>query len=466
MGASFMTSTRNSQQAAYILLFLAFIVIFIIHFRNGYQNHDHKRNISPSSDSIDTQIVFKDLLMKFLSDDLSRNNGSGDIYSYANKLRLYKKLRSQRSTGAFSQSAEGLYKSLHDHLFKWALREHRFVEEYQRTFKGRGYVVCAGGKYVKLAIHAIKVIRLLGSNLPVEVFYNGEDDINPQQHEYLSKMKNVKVFDLQRIINTKELALEKWDIKPFALLACSFAEAVLIDADTVFVHNPDELFADPGYISTGTAFFYDRTLFGFIPGNATAWIDTIIPEPLSSSMIQSRFYNRKTNYEMEAGVVLVDKSRRLLGLLTTCRLNFPDFKEELHQFTHGDKESFWLGQELAAEPYYFIPTMSGSFGMVSQNDKEEKQVCGKAAHFDRNEKLFWFNDGIVQNKHVARSDPSNLQFYGIEGRWDVLCLVNEPKPIDASSKMNLHRILSSFERDPLEMGNPQDGSAMFLLGTT
>lgn len=460
-----MLPSRKSQLGAFALLFVIFLFLLVInsHFKKVKTN---ELVTAAKSSPIDAERVYRELLTDFLLEDLSRKLRTGDIYNYASKIRLYKKMRSQRSSGAFSNQAEEIYKKLHDQLFKWVLRRHRSVEEFQRSFKGRGYVVCAGGKYVKLAIHAIKVIRLLGSNLPVEVFYNGEEDINPKQHEYLAKMKNVQVHDLHKFVDAKELGLEKWDIKPFALLASSFAEAVLIDADTVFVHNPDMLFDDPGYISAGTAFFYDRTLYGYIPGNATAWIDTIIPEPLSTTIKSSRFYNRKTNYEMEAGVVLVDKSRRLMGLISTCRLNFPDFKEELHRFTHGDKESFWLGQEMAAEPYYFIPTMSGSFGMVSESDKGEKQVCGKAAHFDKNERLFWFNDGIVENKHEARSDPSNLQFYGIEGRWNVLCLINEPKPIDAGSKMNLHRILSNFERDPLEMGNPQDGSAMFLLGST
>jgi len=406
------------------------------------------------------------LYLEYFLSDISRKHDSGDVYSFSNKLRLYKQLRSVRGTSLLPNDFERAFHQLHDHLFSWALKRHRSVEELQRSFSGRGIVVCAGGKYVRLAVHAIKVIRLLGCNLPVEVFYNGPDDMNPKQREYLMKMRRVNVVNIQDYIDSKALGLETWDIKPFSLLLSSFAEAILIDADTIFVQSPQTLYDDPGYVNTGTAFFYDRTLFGYISGNATAWFDSIVPAPLSQSLLSSRIYNRTTNYEQEAGVVLVDKSRRLLGMLATCRLNFPDFKKDLHKFTHGDKESFWLGMELAGEPYYFIPSMAGSVGNFKENADGSKEICGKAAHFDRHEKLFWFNDGFVENKHAVESDPSHLQFYGIEGKWKVLCLQCDPKPLEASTKMSIHRMLGNFERDPLEMGDPRDGAAMFLLGKT
>ena len=52
-----------------------------------------------------------------------------------------------------------------------------------------------------------------------------------------------------------------WAIKPFALLVSSFAEAVLMDADVLFVQKPEVLFEHPEYATTGTLFFHDRSLF-------------------------------------------------------------------------------------------------------------------------------------------------------------------------------------------------------------
>lgn len=408
-----------------------------------------------------------DLYLNYLTKDIDRRQGCGDIYSYTSKLRLYKKLKLLRGTSTFPREAEIAYRKLHDHLFRWALKRHKSVGELQRSYSGRGIVICAGGKYVKLAVHAIKVIRLLGCNLPVEVFFNGPEDMNPKQQEYLRNLKYVQVKDINAYINAQELGLKTWDIKPFSLLLSSFAETILLDADTIFVHSPETILDDSGYLKTGTAFFYDRTLYGYNVHNATAWFETVMPPPLSNQLLSSRIYNRTTNYEQEAGVVVVDKSRRLLGLLATCRLNFPDYKVELHKYTHGDKESFWIGMEMADEPYSFIPSMAGSVGGFKNVDGE-KQICGKAAHFDRNERLLWFNDGMVENKHAEMSDPSLLQFYGIEGnegaKWKVLCLLCEPRPLDPGTRMNIHKILGNFERDPLEMGDPRDGAAMFLLG--
>lgn len=456
------TNRIKALSAAGVLSLIIFSLLLLSLRRTNGLNSSLKKEMAISANFDDFSL--EHVITEYLENEMKRYSGLGDIYTYANKIRLFKKLRSIKGSSTFDAETSQLYRSLHNQLFGWALHGNKHVEELQRSFKGRGFVICAGGKYVKLAIHAIKIIRLLGCQLPVEVFYNGSEDMNETQHEYLAKMKGVKVVNLQDFLNTKELGLETWDMKPFAMLVSSFSEAILMDADTVFVHNPEDLFKDPGYANTGTVFFYDRTLFGFIGHNQTHWIDSIVPKPLSTFTLNSRIYNRKTNYEQEAGLVLIDKSRRLLGLIATCRLNFPDFKEELHKFTHGDKESFWLGQELVEDPFYFVPVMSGSVGSAGKNDKGEGEVCGKAAHFDRNKRLFWFNDGIVSNKHVAHSDPSNLQYYGIEGKWHFLCVIDEPKPLDEESKSNIYKILGTFERDPLDMGSPQDGQAMFLLG--
>lgn len=455
----------QAKQKRLVALFAAviFLTMFII-------LSQRRRNETPQAGhQKEVKLDPHEFYLKYLLKDIERKQGCGDIYSYTSKLRLYKKLRYLRGTTTLPEDTEAAFRKLHDHLFKWALKRHKSVEELQRSYSGKGIVICAGGKYVKLAVHAIKVFRLLGCNLPVEVFYNGPDDMNVKQQEYLKKLKNVTVKDINDFINAKELNLQTWDLKPFSMLLSSFAETILLDADTIFVHSPETITDDPGYLKTGTAFFYDRTLFGYNPHNATSWLETIMPPPLSDQLVNSRMYNRTTNYEQEAGVVVIDKSRRLMGLLATCRLNFPDYKQDLHKYTHGDKESFWLGMELADEPYYFIPSMAGTVGKFKIKD-DVKQICGKAAHFDRNERLLWFNDGMVEDKHAAMSDPSLLQFYGIEGReggtWKVLCLLCEPRPLDAGTKMNIHKILGNFERDPLEMGDPRDGAAMFLLGKT
>lgn len=400
-----------------------------------------------------------DLLLEYLATDLHRLHGSGDLYTISSKIRLFKQLKSKE---VLSPRLAKIYSELEKNLFGWALKKYQSVTELEASFKGRGIVISLGSKYVKLAVHAIKIFRTLGCNWPVEIFYNGEQDLDSKSIQHLTSMPNVEVRNIQDYFDNDYLKLEGWDLKPFAMLASSFAEVMLVDADAVFVQNPVVLVQDPGYLETGTAFFYDRTMGGFSDHNITHWLQTFLPGPMSTTMLNSRLYNRRTHYEQESGVVVIDKTRRLMGMLAACRLNCPPERDELHKFTHGDKESFYLGCEMAGEPYYFVPSMSGSIGRV-----RDRKVCGKLAHFDRHDKLLWFNDGIVDNKHASESEPFKYEYYAIEGKhggWNGLCIEGEAAPVEEEFKLNLHKIVSQFQRDPLEMDNPQTGSAMYNLG--
>lgn len=454
----------SRRLAALVLVSIAALSVFVLVL---FRSLTFPSNLSPASSkasSLQSKTKLERIFQEYLNLDLNRYHGAGDLYTVTCKIRLFKTLWEDRTS--LDEQGQQLFKNLHDQLFGWALKKYHTLDDLYGSFKGKGVVMSLGSKYVRLAVHAIKIFRTLGCNLPFEIFYNGEEDLDHKSIDYLKTMKDVAVKDINNYFDVAELKLHGWDLKPFAMLASSFAEVLLIDADAVFVQNPLVLYDDPGYISSGSLFFYDRTMGGYTTANVTQWMNSFLPQPLSPKLRNSRLYTQVTNYEQESGVVLINKQKRFMGMLAACRMNCPAEKEELHKYTHGDKESFFLGFEMAQESYYFVPTLSGSIGRIKKSkEKKNQKLCGKLAHFDRHRRLLWFNDGIVADKGATKSEPTRYEHYGIEGSWDGLCLNGEYLPIEEESIAALHKIISDYERDPLEMKNdPQTGAAMYNLG--
>lgn len=294
---------------------------------------------------------------------------------------------------------------------------------------GRGIVISTGNHYSRFAIHLIKSLRSFNCTLPIEVWYNGSKDLNSTHAVKLQLLPGVRLRNIQDIFR---VSMEGWDVKPFALLASSFQEAMLLDADTVFLRDPVSLFNDPGFIKTGALFFKDRSLF---PGqiDKANWVLQLFPEPHSFRLRKSRILQAKSQYDLESGVVVLDKQRHFYGLLMACRLNCPGpIKSMIRDETHGEKETFWMGLEMLDEPYSYMPHAPGSLGTVAYNENDRvEELCGKLVHFDREGQVLWFNDGIAASKlpndffitevteltHLAREE---------ECEWDSLCLRNGP----------------------------------------
>ncbi len=462
-----MLGSRSILHAIALLALLAVTFICLTKFNSKPSSSRTSEVDEHSNFDTISEINSADLssmLFSFAKREISRAGGWGDLYAYTNKLRFYKELRKFSVEINLTPDQYSLISLLHDHLFKWALKGHTTIDELKKSFSGKGIVICTGEKYFKLVVHSIKVLRVIGCELPVEIFYNGPEDLSESSIRYLNGLRNVKCVDLMNYFDCKVHDIKGWDMKPFSMLASSFSETILMDADTVFVQSPEEMFHDPGYIQSGTMFFYDRSLFGYLWPNATEFMHSFLPDPLSDHAKSSRFYNRMTNYEQEAGVVLINKSRGLLGLMAACAMNLRPFKDVLHAKTHGDKESYWLGFEMAGEPFYFVPVLCGSIGKKIVKNNHEC-IEGKAAHFDRNRKLLWFNDGIVNDKHFLDSEPFDYEYIGIEGWWDNLCVRDqEARKIDGETRKNLQKIVSTFERNPMDMSDPRAGAAMYNLG--
>jgi hypothetical protein len=185
----------------------------------------------------------------------------------------------------------------------------------------RGLVFSAGNDQVRYLLTSIPAIRRLGCQLPIEVMYLGDDDLRPSSRTALEELPGVITRDLRKMVNDKGWALRGWAGKPFAVLFSSFREVIFIDADSLFLQNPEILFDDFAYRETGALFFKDRLMF---PESKREWMQKVLPEPVSSKAQQTRLWDGQSGHMQESGVLVLDTYRHFLSLLLVTRMNGPD----------------------------------------------------------------------------------------------------------------------------------------------
>lgn len=186
---------------------------------------------------------------------------------------------------------------------------------------GRGIVLTAGNDQVAYLLTQIPILRQLGCNLPIEVMYAGDNDLNRDSRQDLEDLDGVVTRDIMAMVKPVGWDVASWAAKPFAILLSSFREAIFIDADSFFFVNPEVMFDDPGYVKTGALFFRDRLI---MPESKKSWLQSILPQPVSKNVKHSRLWTGQSGHQQESGVMVVDKYRHFLAMLFVTRMNGPD----------------------------------------------------------------------------------------------------------------------------------------------
>ncbi|RMZ90296.1 hypothetical protein DV736_g2474, partial [Chaetothyriales sp. CBS 134916] len=342
---------------------------------------------------------------------------------------------------------------------------------------GRGIVLTAGDGQAAYLLTSIPIMRQLGCTLPIEVMYLGDSDLSEDFRADLEVLEGVITRDIAQMVNDEGWKLAGWAAKPFAILFSSFREAIFIDADSLFFRNPEVLFDDPGYQATGALFFRDRII---VPENKKRWLQQILPKPISKQVKQSRFWTGNSGHMQESGVVVVDKWRHFLALLLITRMNGPDRdgnKDEgrigVYDMVYGDKETFWIGWELAGDlDYVFHQGDAGIMaGLEESSTPENYTICApQLLHLDTDGKPFWFNGWLLDNKYAEKKQKKIGSFvhYLIEPRdvrdpvaWqleesNMCCLTTDPdKKFDFSDAEK--KLLEDMITKATEVGAPGSG---------
>ncbi len=144
---------------------------------------------------------------------------------------------------------------------------------------------------------------------------------------------------------------------------------------------------------------------------------------------------------------MIDKSKRLFGLLATCTLNIGKIRDQVYEKVFGDKETFWLGFEAAQENYIFNPSYPGAIGVSTRADEKETICARQLLHALDNEPV-WLNGGLAISKYDRDSPPATLKDWVVEpGNWKLY--ENNRACLSTDSK---HTVSKSFELRVLQMG--------------
>ncbi len=310
-------------------------------------------------------------------------------------------------------------------------------------------------KYFRLVLHQIRCIReIYKSTIPIEVYHIGYDDLADHRIARLKSQPNVSVIDITTVFSNAELGLSGWDSKPFVMLASAGREVLLLDADAVLAKNPESFFEYPPYINAGALFFKDR-YFGNRPSFGK-WLQGIMPGISSDIVYNNPMSTNQSAYYQDSGAVLIRKhGRQFWSLLIAALLNGRRHRPELYSQTHGDKESYWIGAMAMNAPTSWGPQPAGQCGIACEGEGSYRstnrsfygKLCHNLAHFDRDMRLWWMNDGLVADKHDSQSGL-RLPRHGAvasEGKWENVCIRGTIHPLPSDQIELFNRMAPLFE---------------------
>lgn len=234
---------------------------------------------------------------------------------------------------------------------------------------GRGIVISGFDAVAPYILTAIKTFRRMGCDLPIEVFYLGDRDLGDESRELLEALPGVTTRNLRQMVADRGWEIDGFATKAFSILMSSFREVLFLDADVLFLRDPALLFQDPAYKDTGALFFKDRLV---TPTTKKKFLREILPKPVSAKARTSYYWTGESSEMQESGVMLIDKWKHFVSLLVITRMNGPDRNDDgddkgVYSFFYGDKETFWLGFELAGDTdYNFHQGVDGAMGTVKQ----------------------------------------------------------------------------------------------------
>lgn len=296
-----------------------------------------------------------------------------------------------------------------------------------RPSERKALVICAGDKhatYLKTIVHSIRHIHK--SYMGIRVVYRDESDLSELTMREVQDISgaNIEFINLSDRIDVDAAKLDGWNLKAFAMLAVAETEIALVDADVMLYQSPDHLFHQQGYEKTGLLFYHDRVKpeYYWDVGTAAKWLQPNLSDKIRKMLkygpTQSNSY--PSEHFQEAGVIVLNKQKRMLALWAICLLfGKTDIRQYLQtDHSYGDKELYWMAVETIKEDYEFARYYPGVVGgavtdfsstsqlpldatsdvilMKRQEAVDENlSLCGRLLHFDDDGKPLWSNGGYM-----------------------------------------------------------------------
>ena len=399
-----------------ILLFIICVLLSLISL-----NLNHQKNIIERSLKINDSLV----LSSSSSSSLLKNNENSDIQWNTSigtpEQRLFHvSTPSPAAVQMISDYYDKVIVEMRDYLlyskvnlkaklFPWliGIEDGWNRSSYVGRKQSKGIVICSGNRHVRWTFVALKCLEMIGNDLPIEVMYFTSKDLSVENQEVMRKsFPNVYLTDLSlSYANDSHLdLLHGRQIQPFAVLACRFEQVVLMDSDVLFLEKPSILFGNVYFVRNGCLFFYDRCE---VSNETKRWI-----ESFSTKQNQSVIPERR----QESGVIVIDKSRVLKGILSTCKLNDHQGQRDAYKYLYDDRDTWWLGFSIVEISSRFMSSLTGVIGKIDDGNKE--RVFGNVLHFDEYYEPIWWNGGMFRNGHV-NDELVEMNGWLEEGQWSI-----------------------------------------------
>jgi hypothetical protein len=256
------------------------------------------------------------------------------------------------------------------------------IPRYPGNYHGRGIVICAGGvQYFTNAWVCIHMLRRLGCQLPIEVWYIDKNEMNETMAALLKPMGAACISAWKVKRSHPVRLLQGWALKPYAILYSRFREVLFLDADNVPVVDPEFLFHTPQYREAGAIF----------------WPDYEQPKKEKNAAIwRSCGLRHPREREFESGQIVVDKQRCWAALALAVWFN--ENSDFYYQYLHGDKETFHLAFRKMRKSYALVPhPIHPLEGTMCQHDFNGRRIfqhrnTDKWDLFPINKRIkdFWF----------------------------------------------------------------------------
>ena len=217
-------------------------------------------------------------------------------------------------------------------------------ESYKNRFEGRGIVIVAGnGKSLKRVRVILRQLKMLGSQLPIEMHFWGDEFPVEAQKNVSSMWPRMYFNDLSASSNIVKSNHDNffhinYQLKTAAVMNSRFAEPLLLDSDNIPIVDPESLFESDTYKEYGTLFWPDiaRTR-----SNNPIWAIT-------------NTQCRMNEYEQESGQLIIDKRRFFYHLQLAAWFNNVH-TGYYNEFLLGDKDMFRFAWHALKTKYGFPP---------------------------------------------------------------------------------------------------------------
>ncbi|KAK6462451.1 mannosyltransferase putative-domain-containing protein [Scheffersomyces coipomensis] len=313
-----------------------------------------------------------------------------------------------------------------------------FFNDMRKSLNGRGIVLTLGDVHVENTLNLIRLLRALGNRLPIQIVYydnlSGSSKAKivkaarqsmrdfpasmekirhllPEDYDLGLPVQNIHFVNLFNVVREQYIhKFEGYGNKLLATIFNSFEEFILLDSDVVLFKNPEWFFETSKYKEGGALFYKDRATSDKRPETDLFLLKSLLPNVIDNAMFGFPMVPEKTlkndafegmYHFMEAGVVLLDKTRHLNSILMLPQLYF---MEPLMTRSHGDKEFFWLAFAFNGnEEYVFNDYRAVAVGEVKPDRRKDngelylaQQLCNShPAHIDdEDNSLLWLNSGF------------------------------------------------------------------------